>query len=336
MVSVETAGETPGETLAVVPVSVVAGETSAVMVAVGVCSGGCGEFGVRLSWGGGGRRGSRRRLGAGFWLASAWLVLMTVLALLAPVLPISDPMQVGAGGPRVGPQEGFADGLFLGTDALGRDVFSRTVHGARISMSVGAFAIVFGMAVGGSLGVLAGYFRGRSDRIAVLFFNVMLSFPQLVLAILITATLDRSLLVVGLALGVIAVAPVGRLARSATLVYSERDFVAAARVLGASHWRIIVHELLPNVIIPLGSLALLGMALTIAAEGGLAFLGLSVDGDDAISWGKMIVDGSGLRDIQKAPNVVLAPIVAMFATVLALNYIGDRIRYRFDVRGSVL
>jgi len=103
-------------------------------------------------------------------------------------------------------------------------------------------------------------------------------------------------------------------------------------VVGARRGRVIVRELLPNVLIPMAALTLLGMAITVVAEGALAFLGLSVAGDDAISWGKMIVDGAGIRDLQKSPNVALFPIAAMFSTVLALNYCGDRVRQCFDVR----
>ncbi len=270
----------------------------------------------------------RRRLGFGFWLAVLWLVLIALTAVLAPLLPVADPTKVGFGGPRQSPS---LDAWF-GTDALGRDVFSRTLHGARISLAVGGFAILFGVVVGGALGMLAGYFRGRLDHVVDFVFYVLLSFPALVLAILITATLERSLLVVSLTIGILAVAPVGLLSRASTLVYAEREFVAAARVLGARHGRIIVRELLPNVVIPMGALTLLGMALAVVAEGSLAFLGLSVAGDEAISWGKMIVDGAGVRDLQKATHVAMFPILAMFITVLALNFAGDRIRQYFDVK----
>jgi len=272
--------------------------------------------------------GKQRRLGLGFWLAAGWVAAVVGAAVLAPVLPLSDPTDVGAGGPRLGPSTDW----FFGTDSLGRDVFARTVHGARISLAVGGFAIGFGIVFGGGLGILAGFFKGRLDQLIGFVFFVLLSFPALVLAILITATLDRTLLVVSLTLGILAIAPVGRLARATTLVYAEREFVTAARVLGARRARIIVRELLPNVLIPMGALTLLGMAVTVVAEGALAFLGLSVAGDEAISWGKMIVDGAQLRDLQQSPHVAMFPIAAMFLTVLALNFVGDRIREYFDVR----
>ena len=270
----------------------------------------------------------RRRLGFGFWLAVIWLAVMVFVALFAPLLPLADPTEVAFSGPREPP----SFDTWFGTDALGRDVFSRTMFGARISLAVGGFAIVFGMAVGGALGILAGYYRGRLDQAVGFVFFVLLSFPALVLAILITATLERSLLVVSLTIGILAVAPVGLLARASTLVYAEREFVAAARVLGAKNGRIIVRELLPNVVIPMGALTLLGMAVAVVSEGSLAFLGLSVAGDDAISWGKMIVDGAGLRDLQNATHVAMFPVAVMFVTVLALNFAGDRIRQYFDVK----
>ena len=270
----------------------------------------------------------RRRLGVGFWLAVSWLAAITLAALFAPLLPIADPTEIGVGGARESP----SSGAWFGTDALGRDVFARTIHGARISLAVGGFAIVFGMIVGGGLGILAGYFRGRIEQTVGFVFFVLLSFPALVLAILITATLERSLLVVSLTIGILSIAPVGLLARASTLVYAEREFVAAARVLGARHGRIIVRELLPNVVIPMGALTLLGMAIAVVAEGSLAFLGLSVSGENAMSWGKIIVDGSGLRDLQNSPHVAMAPVAVMFITVLALNFAGDRIRQYFDVK----
>jgi len=268
-----------------------------------------------------------RNLGVGFWVAIGWMVALALLAILAPVLPIEDPGAVGAGGPREGPS--FEH--WFGTDALGRDVFARTVWGARISLVVGFLAILLGIAVGGTLGMIAGYFRGWLDQFISFLFFTLLSFPALVLALLITATLDRSLRTVSITLGIIAIAPVGRLARASTLVFAEREFVQAARVLGAKNGRIIIKELLPNVLIPMGALTLLGMGIAIVAEGGLAFLGLSVEGN-AISWGKSIVDGSQSRDLKNNPNVAMFPIAVMFLTVLALNFAGDRVRQYFDVK----
>jgi peptide/nickel transport system permease protein len=271
-----------------------------------------------------------RTLGFTFWLCVGWIVLIVALAILAPWLPLKDPeenlVNPDLGAPPYSPGGEF----WFGSDSLARDVFSRTIFGARVSLVVGFVAIAFGMVVGGTLGTLAGYFRGWLDRVISFAFVVLLSFPALVLAILITSLLDRGLVTISLTLGFLAIAPVGRLARATTIQYSEREFVVAARTLGARHGRIIVRELLPNVVIPMGALALLGMAVAIVAEGGLAFLGLSVE--KGSTWGKLILDGSGSRDLQNAPWVAFSPIFVLFLTVLSLNYAGDKVRAHFDVK----
>jgi peptide/nickel transport system permease protein len=159
---------------------------------------------------------------------------------------------------------------------------------------------------------------------------VLLSFPALVLAILITSLLSRGLWTIAGVLGFLAIAPIGRLSRATTIQYAEREFVVAARTLGAKHPRIMIRELLPNVVIPMGALALLGMAVAIVAEGGLAFLGLSVEKEE--TWGKLILFGSGSRDLENAPWISMAPILILFLTVLSLNFAGDKLRAYFDVR----
>ena len=209
-------------------------------------------------------------------------------------------------------------------------MFARTIFGARVSLVIGFVAIAFGMLVGGTAGIVAGYLRGRTDRVVSFVFVVFLSFPSLLLAILITALLDRGLVTIALTLGVLAIAPVGRLARASTLSFAEREFVTAARAIGAGDRRIIIRELLPNVVVPMGALALLGMAVAIVAEGGLAFLGLSVE--KGPTWGKLILVGAGTRDLEKSPWIAFGPIIILFLTVLALNYAGDRVRSYFDVR----
>jgi peptide/nickel transport system permease protein len=270
-----------------------------------------------------------RRLGPLFWIAVGWLVLISLLAALAPWLPIKDPdayYLVRGERPPYAPSATH----WFGTDQDARDMFARTVFGARVSLVIGFVAIAFGMLVGGTTGVVAGYLRGRTDRIVSFVFIVFLSFPSLVLAILITALLDRGLVTIALTLGVLAVAPVGRLARATTLSFAEREFVTAARAIGAGDRRIIIRELLPNVVIPMGALALLGMAVAIVAEGGLAFLGLSVE--KGPTWGKLILIGAGSRELEKSPWIAFGPIIILFITVLSLNYAGDRVRSYFDVR----
>lgn len=271
-----------------------------------------------------------RRLGPAFWVCVAWLVVIAAAAALAPWLPLKDPdanyINPDLGRPPYSPSWTHP----FGTDQDARDVFSRTISGARVSLTVGFVAIACGMGIGGTLGIIAGYFRGLFDRVISFVFVVLLSFPALVLAILITSLLDRGLFTISITLGFLAIAPVGRLARATTLQYAEREFVLAARTLGAKHPRIIIKELLPNVVIPMGALALLGMAVAIVAEGGLAFLGLSVEKEE--TWGKLILLGSGSRELENSPWISMAPIFVLFLTVLALNFAGDRLRAYFDVR----
>ena len=269
----------------------------------------------------------KKTLGLAFWVAVGWLVAITLAAILAPWLPIADPDEIANGAPR----DGILGDNLMGTDALGRDVFARTVHGARISLGVGFLGIILGVTVGGALGIVAGYFKGIADQVISFMFFSLLSFPALVLALLITASIDRSFWTVAMTLGILGIAPIGRLARATTIQFSEREFVQAGRVIGARNKRIIIRELLPNVVIPMGALTLLGMGISIVAEGSLAFLGLSVEGE-AISWGKSIVDGSQTRDLEQNAHVAFVPIAAMFLTVLALNFAGDRVREYTDVR----
>jgi peptide/nickel transport system permease protein len=273
----------------------------------------------------------RRRLGPGFWFAVGWVAFVVVVCALAPLLPLADPNQV-LHGPRNG---GVTAHNWLGTDEGGRDLLSRTIWGGRVSLLIGFVSVAFGLAVGGTAGLLAGFYRGRVDRIVMAIFNISLAFPAIVLALLLVTFLGQELQWVLLTIGIIAVAPVGRLARANTMAYSERDFVTAARALGAKSVRIMVREILPNILVPMAALALLGTALAIVAEGSLAFIGLSVAGSTN-TWGKMIVAGSAGNALRNAPLMAFVPISAMFSTLLALNLIGDRLRAHFEVRESLL
>lgn len=275
-----------------------------------------------------------RRLGVSFWICIGWLVLVILAAVLAPYLGLKDPNENYIDRDLGRPPYSPSGEHWFGTDLDARDVFARTVWGARVSLVVGFAAIACGMVIGGTLGMLAGYLRGWFDRVISFAFLVLLSFPALVLAILITSLLDRNLTTIAGVLGFLAIAPIGRLARATTIQFAEREFVLAAETLGANRARIMVRELLPNVVIPMGALALLGMAVAIVAEGALAFLGLSVQKED--TWGKLILLGSGTRDLQEAPWISMGPILILFLTVLALNFAGDKLREYFDVREIAL
>jgi peptide/nickel transport system permease protein len=274
---------------------------------------------------------TKRRLGFSFWVAVGWLVLVVALALLAPVLQLPDPDDT-LNGP---PASGFTTHNPLGTDAGGRDLLSRTIWGSRVSLLVGFTSIAFALLVGGTFGLYAGFYRGWLEKTMIATFDVALAFPAVVLALLLITFLGQELQWILLVIGILAVAPVGRLARANALVFGQREFVTAARALGAKNSRIIWSEIFPNVLVPMTGLALLGMALAIVAEGSLAFLGLSVEGSTP-TWGKMIVAGSSGTSLRVSPLSAFVPITAMFLTVLALNFIGDRLRAHLEVRESAL
>jgi peptide/nickel transport system permease protein len=274
---------------------------------------------------------ARKRLGLGFWLSVGWVVFVILVCVLAPVLPLADHTQKRHGAPN----SGFSSHNWLGTDNLGRDLLSRTVWGGRVSLLIGFVSVAFGLLIGGAVGLIAGFYRGRLDRVIMAVLNITLAFPAVVLALLLVTFLGQKLQWILLTIGILAIAPIGRLARANTLAYSQRDFVTAARALGAKGPRIMVREILPNIIVAMAALALLGTALAIVAEGSLAFLGLSVEGDTE-TWGKMIVAGSAGNSLRNTPLMAFVPIGAMFSTLLSLNLIGDRLRAHFEVRESLL
>jgi len=274
-----------------------------------------------------------RRLGLGFWLPMGWIIVIVGLALLAPVLPLKDPTDYFIRSGERPPYPPSADHWF-GTDQDARDMFSRIISGARVSLAVGFMSVTMSFIVGGTLGMVAGLVRGWFDRLVSFLFLALLSFPGLVLVILIIALIDRSVLTISVTLAIAGIAPVGRLARATTLSFAEREFVIAARTLGARNTRILFRELLPNVVIPMGALALLGVAAAIVAEGGLAFLGLSLEKGE--TWGKLIRNGAGSRVLRDSPWVAFGPITVMFFTLASINYIGDYLRDFFNVRETGL
>jgi peptide/nickel transport system permease protein len=270
-----------------------------------------------------------RRLGNLFWLAIGWITVVVVVSALAGVLLTHSPFDMDMLERRALPS--FSH--WLGTDGLGRDELARLVYGARISLIVGLCAPVIGVAIGGALGILAGYFRGRFETIVVGSMDVLLAFPPLVFALAVTAYLGQSIFNLTCILGVLGIPAFMRVARAATLSLAEREFVVAARALGASHARILLHELLPNVFLPLLAFFLLGVAVTIVVEGALSFLGLGVP-PPASSWGSMI--GEGRESLEIAPRLAFIPAVTLFLTVLSFNLVGDTLRALTDPRQGAL
>jgi peptide/nickel transport system permease protein len=271
----------------------------------------------------------KKKLGAIWWLCMIWLGLVTFLAIFAPYLPIPSYRRTGLGPRLSGPTAGHIFGL----DDLGRDIFSRTVYGARVSLIVGFASIGMGLLIGGSLGIFAGYFRGRIETSLMAVMDILLAFPSLVLALSIVTALGQNLRDVTIAIGILAIAPIARIIRANTLTFSQREFVLASRSLGSKNRRIIVREILPNVLPPAASFALLGVAVAIVGEGALAFLGLSVP-PPTPSWGSSIAAGQTV--LQQDVWVSMAPAIAMLLTVLALNLAGDALRKRFEVKEGAL
>ncbi|HTR83061.1 MAG TPA: ABC transporter permease [Reyranella sp.] len=271
----------------------------------------------------------RRRIGPLFVVAAAWIVLIVSAAILAGVLPLPSPTDIDMLGKRAPPSAEH----WLGNDGLGRDVLSRLIYGARFSLTVGLLAPVIGVVIGGFLGMMAGYFRGRLETFIVGGMDVLLAFPPLVLALAVTAYLGQSVANLTLVIGVLGIPAFTRVARAVTLSLSEREFVTAARALGATHSRILLRELLPNVALPLLAFFLLGVAVTIVVEGALSFLGLGVP-PPTPSWGSMI--GEGRESLDIAPQLAFLPAGFMFATVLAFNIVGDTLRALTDPRPGAL
>jgi peptide/nickel transport system permease protein len=270
-----------------------------------------------------------RRLGLLFWVAIGWLAFVFAVAIFANVLPLPSPTDMD----MLERRAPFSAEHWLGTDGLGRDELSRLIYGARISLVVGICAPVIGLVIGGALGMLAGYFRGRFESGVVGSMDVLLAFPPLVLALAVTAYLGQSIFNLTMILGVLSVPAFMRVARAATLTLARREFVIAAQALGATHARILLRELLPNVMLPLLAFFLLGVAVIIVVEGSLSFLGLGVP-PPISSWGSMI--GEGRESLDVAPRLAFLPAGAMFLTVLSFNLVGDTLRALTDPRQGAL
>jgi len=280
-------------------------------------------------------------------LAIGWLVLVVGGAILAPLLPLDNPKDTITEIARRGPwaKVGTAPGHLLGGDGNGRDMLSRLVWGGRTTLLVATAAVLLGFVIGGFLGLLAGYFRGKIDAVVTGLFDVFLSIPAVILAVaLVTILRERPSaqggsvgldprLALIFALGLVAIPVLGRITRASALSWSEREFVLAARAQGAKSTRIIRREVLPNVLPAMVSIALLSIAVAIVAEGTLSILGASVQ-PDTPTWGNIIA--LGRTSIAVAPHIVFEPAIMIFLTVLALNVIGDAIRARFDVRETAL
>ncbi|SEG81393.1 ABC transporter permease [Bosea lathyri] len=263
------------------------------------------------------------RGGAFAWAGLALLTAIVLTAILAPLIAPYDPLAQDVVNRLMPPSSEF----WLGTDSYGRDVLSRIIYGARVSLFVGLVSILIAMTLGTTLGVISGYVGGRFDAFVMALVDLMLSFPSLLLGMLVAAVLGASLENLIVAIAITEIAPFVRLARAPTLVLKEAEFVQAARSMGCTHQRIMRVHILPNLIADILVMGSLWMATAIRTEASLSFIGLGVKPPTA-TWGGMIREG--FENILEAWWLAVFPSVFVFLTVLALNLLGDGLRDATD------
>jgi peptide/nickel transport system permease protein len=258
----------------------------------------------------------------------ALVTLAVAGALFAPSLTPYDAITLAPASRLQGPS---AEHL-LGTDQLGRDTFTRILYGGRISLAVAAASVGLALAVGGALGVLAGYYGGVLDAVIMRVSDILLSFPAVLLAIALIAFLGAGFQNLVLAIGITYVGPFARVARAAVLTVREELFVEAARALGGRDWRIVMLAVLPSAAAPLIVEVTLRLAYAILAEASLSFLGLGTQ-PPTPSWGLMVADGR--RFLMLSPWATIAPGLAIMVVVLGFNLLGDGLRDALDPRVRV-
>jgi peptide/nickel transport system permease protein len=274
---------------------------------------------------------SKRPLGFLFWFAVCFVGLILLSAILANLLPLQNPNFQNYTALNQGPSGAH----LLGTDDLGRDLLSRLIFGSRVSLIVGFSGVAIGLIIGGTAGLVSGYRGGRLDVALNAVSFIILAFPAIVAVIAIVTFWGASLLHITIILGVATIPLMYRVIRASSLSFAQRDFVVAAKTMGATDTRIVLREILPNVIPVTVTFSLITVAGLIVIEGTLAFLGLSV-ALPTPSWGNLINEGSSNDLLSINPYIMLWPALAMFLLLWSINIIGDRLRQRFDIREGLL
>jgi peptide/nickel transport system permease protein len=257
----------------------------------------------------------------------AVLLAMAIIAIAAPLLAPHAPNAISLANYRKPPSAEY----LLGTDAQGRDVLSRLMYAARISLSVGIVAVGIYVVIGTVLGGLAGFFGGWIDGLIMRLADMVLSFPSIIVIITIVSILGPSISNVMLVIGFMGWPPIARLVRGEFLTLRERDFVVASRATGAGDGRIIFRHVLPNATTPVIVNATFGMAQAILLEAGLSFLGLGVQPPTA-SWGNMLNGAQSITTLEEMPWLWLPPGITIVVAVLAINFVGDGFRDALDPR----
>ncbi|WP_439495196.1 ABC transporter permease [Bosea sp. (in: a-proteobacteria)] len=257
------------------------------------------------------------------WVGLAIVVLVILAAVLAPVIAPHDPLEQNILSKLQPPHENY----YLGTDYFGRDILSRLLYGARISLVIGFASTVIAMVVGSLIGVLAGWYGGRFDVVVMQAMDILLAFPSLILGLILVAMLGPSMENITIAIALTSIPSFARIARAPTITVKERDYIEAGRALAFSDARIMARHILPNIFPEILVMASLWLASAIRTEASLAFIGLGVK-PPIPTWGGMIREG--FENILDSYWLVLAPSLAILIIVFALNILGDGLRDAID------
>src|SRR5215210_7282968 len=260
---------------------------------------------------------------------TAIMAIFILMAVFAPLIAPYDPLQQDLAGKFAPPSRAH----LMGQDELGRDILSRVIYGARISLSAGLAAVAIATAAGTMIGLVAGYFGGWSDSVLMRLMDVLLAFPSILLAIVIVSILGASLTNAMLAIGVVFIPQMARVVRSSVISVRERDYIEAERALGAGNAQIVFSGVLPNSMAPLIVQATLTLATAILDVAALSFLGLGARAPTP-EWGAMLTDAfrAGYGVFQQGQHAIIFPGIAIALSVLAVNFIGDGLRDALDPR----
>jgi peptide/nickel transport system permease protein len=294
-------------------------------------------------------RKAKKPMGKAFWIATFWLGLVAIFAIVGRWLPFvkkgDDTTDFLAGAMVTDGKwlQTFSKSHWLGVDSSGNDWFSLLILSARNSLIIAVATIIIGFGIGGLLGMIAGYRRGRVDAAVSFLITVLLSMPPLLFIILLVSVLSAggnnsgveqglstTVWKLSLSLGILSVPIIFRVVRGSTISFANREFVLASRTLGAKTGRVLFREILPNVAKPMLAYGLVSAGNVMVIEGALSYLGLGVG--DSWAWGKMIQSGASLREMRISPHIIIVPALALFFTVLSLNFVGDKLRERLEVK----
>jgi peptide/nickel transport system permease protein len=265
------------------------------------------------------------------WFAVAFLTLLILTATFANLVPglVAPSVQYG----DFSQLPTFTMNGLLGTDALGRSILSRVVYGARTSLTIASVATVISLSVGLLLGMLAGFYRGLVERLVDLYANTLAALPPILVMLALIAATGTSVFTMTVALGCLGIGPYARIIKGGVISQNDRDYVLAARALGANDVRLVVREILPNLVPTLTAVVPPLMAGLIVTEGSLSFLGYGIP-SPAPSWGGMIAGSTDLMN--RFPLLIFGPILAIVLTVYSLNTVGDYLARRINVRDAQL